>query len=142
MVEFAIAAPILLLLLFVTLEVTHFIVEYSTLNDAVRNAARYVAGAALEGTSGVIVQGSAWSALAAQGQNLAVYGNVSGSGATRLPSLSIANIVVTEDTVNNNITVTATYGYISIFGGSIPTFYGGTIATNWTLSIATTMRAI
>jgi Flp pilus assembly protein TadG len=142
MVEFAVTAPVLLLLLFVTVELGHFITEYSTLNDAVRNAARYVAGSALQGTTGLLSQGSAWSAIVAQGKNLAVFGNVSGSGTALLPSLTVAEIMVTEDTVNSNITVAAAYPYDSLFGASLPNFFGGSIATNWVLSISTTMKAI
>jgi hypothetical protein len=116
--------------------------QYSTLNDSVRDAARYVSGAALDGTDGLLLQGSAWSTLAAQGKNLAVFGNVAGSGTALLPSLAIGQITVTEDTVNNNITVTAAYPYQSLFGASMPNFMGGTIATTFTLSISTTMRAL
>ena len=141
MVEFAISAPVVLLLLFATVELSHFIIAYSTLNDAVRDAARYVAGAALQGTSDLIVQGNAWSTLVTQGKNLAVFGTVSATGSPLLPSLSVANITVTEDIVNNNITVLASYPYQSLFGGSMPNFFGGSIATNFTLSISTTMRA-
>ena len=54
MVEFAISAPVLLLLMFGSFEFGHFLIQYSTLNDAVRNASRYVAGAALDGTRPVI----------------------------------------------------------------------------------------
>lgn len=142
MVEFTISAPVLLLLLFGTVEFGHFLTEYSTLNDAVRDAARYVAGSALNGTDGLLKQGAAWTSLQQEGQNLAVFGNKAGSGAPLLPSLAVGQITVTEDTVNNNIAVAAAYPYQSLFGANIPTFMGGSIATNLTLSISTTMRAL
>jgi Flp pilus assembly protein TadG len=142
MVEFAFCLPLLLLLLFATAEFGHFMTQYSTLNDSVRDAARYVAGAALEGTDGLLLRGGAWNTLVTQGQNLAVYGNVGGSGTALLPSLSVAQITVTEDTVNNNITVAAAYPYQSFFGASMPNFMGGSIGTNFTLSISTSMRAL
>jgi Flp pilus assembly protein TadG len=143
MVEFVLCSPILLLLLFGTVEFGHFLIQYSTLNDAVRDASRYVAGAALNGTDGLLKTGGAWGSLQLEGQNLAVFGNKAGTGtAPLLPSLAIGQITVSEDTANNNITVAAAYPYQSLFGGSMPNFMGGSIATNFTLSISTTMRAL
>jgi Flp pilus assembly protein TadG len=143
MVELVMTAPILLLLLFGTAVFGEWLIQYSILNDAVRDAARYVAGAASNGTDGTLIQGAAWTTLVNQGKNLAVYGNVNGIGTPRLPGLTVANIGVAEDTANFNITVSTTgYTYQSLFGASMPSFSGGTIATNFTLSISTTMRAL
>jgi Flp pilus assembly protein TadG len=141
MVEFAITAP-MLLLLFVTVVFGEFLIDYSILNDGVRNAARYVATAAPNGTDGTLITGGAWTTLEGQGQNLAVYGNVNGTGAPLLPGLTIGEITVTEDTANLNITVSAAYPYQSLFGTSMPDFLGGTIGPIFTLSISTTMRAL
>jgi Flp pilus assembly protein TadG len=142
MVEFALSVPVLLLLVFGTFEFGHFLIEYSALNDAVNNAARYVAGAASAGTDGLLVTGGAWGTLATQGQNLAVFGNIAGNGAAVLPGLDVGQITVTEDTANNNVTVAAAYPYESLFGAAIPTFMGGSISTTYTLAISTTMRAL
>ena len=152
MVEFVVTAPMLLLLLFGTVVFGEFLINYSTLNDGVRNAARYVAGAASNGTDGTLVTGSTWSTLATQGQNLAVYGNVNGNakGAQPLlPGLNVGEITVTPVPADPNtvpsynvITVSASYPYQSLFGASMPDFFGGTIATNFTLSISTTMSAL
>jgi Flp pilus assembly protein TadG len=146
MVEFVVTAPMLLLLLFGTVVFGEFLINYSTLNDGVRNAARYVAGAASNGTDGTIVTGSTWSTLAAQGKNLAVYGNVNGTGTRLLAGLTVGEITVTPVPADpktvpsyNEITVSASYPYQSLFGASMPDFFGGTIATNFTLSISTTM---
>ena len=142
MVEFVITAPVLLLLMFASVEFGQFMIEYSTLSDAVRDAARYVAGGALNGTDGLLKTGAAWNTLVGQGQNLAVYGAVAGGATALLPGLTTAEVTVAEDTTTNNITVTATYPYNSLFGASMPNFLGGSIATNFTLSISTTMRAL
>jgi Flp pilus assembly protein TadG len=142
MVEFVLCSPILLLLLFGTVEFGRFLIQYSTLNDAVRDASRYVAGAALNGTDGLLKTGAAWASLQQEGQYLAVFGNKAGTGTALLPSLAVGQITVSEDTANNNITVAAAYPYQSLFGGSMPNFIGGSIATNFTLSISTTMRAL
>jgi Flp pilus assembly protein TadG len=141
-VEFVLAAPVLLLLLFSSVEFGHYLIEYSILNNAVRDATRYVAGQALSGQSGVLLQGSDWSTLAAQGRNLAAYGNVAGAGTALLPSLTVSQIAVTEDVTNNNVGITATYAYQSLFGATMPDFMGGGVATNFTLTISTVMRAL
>ena len=142
MVEFALSVPVLLLLMFATFEFGHFLIQYSTLNDAVRNASRYVAGKALEGTTDTLVTGATWSSLVTQGTNLAVFGNIAGTGAAVLPSLNAANITVTQDLVDRYITVTAAYPYQSLFGAAIPTFMGRSISTTFTLNISVTMSAL
>jgi Flp pilus assembly protein TadG len=151
MVEFVVTAPMLLLLLFGTVVFGEFLIDYSTLNDGVRNAARYLAGAAPNGTDGTLITGTAWSTLADQARNLAVYGNVNGDvngTGPLLPGLTVAEITVTPVPANlpanpyNEIIVSAAYPYQSLFGASMPNFFGGTIATNFTLSISTTMIAL
>ena len=142
MVEFAISVPVLLLLMFGTFEFGHFMIQYSTLNDAVRNASRYVAGSGMDGTTGNLKTGANWSSLVTQGQNLAVFGNIAGTPPAVLPSLSTGNITVTADAVDN-IKVAATYPYQPLFGTVIPTFVGGGgISTAFTLNISVTMRAL
>jgi Flp pilus assembly protein TadG len=141
-VEFAISVPVILLLMFGSVEFGNMMINYSTLNDAVRDAARYVAGAALQGTADAMVTGAQWNTIATQGQNLAVFGNIAGTGSPLLPSLAVAQITVTEDLVNRNITVAAAYPYQALFGAAIPTFRGGSISTAYTLNISTTMRAL
>src|SRR5260370_7888222 len=98
MVEFVVTAPMLLLLLFGTVVFGEFLIYYSTLNDPVRNAARYVAGAASNGTDGTLVTGSTWSTLAAQAQNLALHANVNGNVTAAdplFPVLTRASITLT-----------------------------------------------
>ncbi len=142
MVELVLTAPVLLLLMFATVEFSRMMIHYSAINDGVRGAARYVAGKALEGTNGQLVQGATWTTLVTQGKNMAVYGNVAGSGAPILPNLTVAQINVTANAASNNVTVVSTYPYQAVFPGSIPTFFGGSISTVFTLSISTTMRAL
>ncbi len=143
MVEFALSVPVLLLLMFASFEFGHFLIQYSTLNDTVRNASRYVAGKALGGTTDTLVTGAAWSSLVTQGTNLAVYGNIAGTGTPVLPSLNAANVItVTPDSVDRYITVTAAYPYQSLFGAAIPTFMGGSLSTTFTLNISVTMSAL
>jgi Flp pilus assembly protein TadG len=147
MVELVLTAPILLLLLFGTVIFGEWLIQYSILNDAVRDAARYVAAKASNGSDGTLIQGNAWTTLQGQGQNLAVYGNVNGNVGGNfppvLPGLTAGNIIVGQDPATLTITVSTTgYTYQSLFGASMPSFLGGTIATNFTLGISTTMRAL
>jgi Flp pilus assembly protein TadG len=143
MVEFALSVPVLLLLMFGTFEFGHFLIQYSTLNDAVRNAARYVAGKAWSGTTGDLATGADWSSLVTQGTNLAVFGNIAGSGSSPvLPALNGTNIIMSEDTTAMTIKVWAIYPYQPLFGTVIPTFMGGSISTTMTLNISVTMSAL
>jgi Flp pilus assembly protein TadG len=140
LVEFAVSVPLLLLLLFGGVEFTHFIMSYSILNDAVRDSARYIAGNALAGQSGVVALNST---LIAAGQNLVVYGNVGGTGTSLLPALTTGQVTITADVANNNINVSAAYPYQALFAGTLPTFgFGNPLSTALTLNISTTMKAL
>ncbi len=79
MVEFAISAPVILLLMFGTFEFGRLMTQYSALNDGVRNAARYMSGKALSGSGGGMLTGTQWSTLVTEGTNLAVFGNIVGT---------------------------------------------------------------
>jgi len=142
LVEFAIAAPILLFLTFGSFEFSHYLLQYSRLNDAVNNGASWLATQALQGSDGVLATGSAWSTLVTQTQNMVVYGNAAGTGTPVLPSLTKGEVTVSEATSANTVTVSVAYPYISLFGGAIPTFTGSSISTTYTLSITATMEAI
>jgi Flp pilus assembly protein TadG len=145
MVEFAISVPVILLLMFGSFEFGHLMTAYSTLNDGVRDAARYVAGAALVNTAGAgdMASGATWTNLQTQGKNLAIYGNIAGTGSPILEKLDVGTtITVSDDTVAKTITVAATYPYVPLFGSAIPTFMGGSLSTAYTLTISTTMRAL
>jgi Flp pilus assembly protein TadG len=142
MVEFALSAPVLLLLMFGAFEFGHFLIQYSTLNDAVRNASRYVAGSGLDGTTSNLKTGANWTSLVTAGKNLAVFGNTAGTSPAVLPSLNTGHITVTGDALDN-IKVAAAYPYQPLFGAVIPTFMGGGgISTAFTLNISVTMRAL
>ncbi len=142
MVEFVLTAPVLLLLLCATAEFSRMMILYSAIIVGVRGAARFVAGKALEGTNGQLVQGTTWTTLVTQARNMAVFGNAAGTGAAILPGLTVAHINVTGTAATNNITVASTYPYQAMFAGSMPTFFGGSISTAFTLSVSTTMRAL
>lgn len=139
-VEFAIAAPLLLLTLLATAEIGRALVHYDTLSYAVRNAARYVSMNAIDGTTGVV---NLTDATIARARNMAIRANRTGSGALVLPNFQ-ADQVTIVDAGSGNIRVTAVYPYQPMIGAVLPTFGlgPGPIPLTFTMRIAVTMRAI
>ncbi len=138
-VELAIALPVLLLLLTATVEVGRLLSEYDTLTKSVRNAARYLAANALQGTTGVVsITAQVQSATA----NLVVTGNVNGTGSALLPGLVSANVTV-SNLGAGYVSVSAAYTYLPILGARLPTFGNGPpIALGFPLNATTVMRAL
>lgn len=117
-VEFAIAAPMLLLLLLATAELGRMLSQYDTLNKAVRDGARYLAGNALAGTTGVVV---ITPTLQTATVNLVVTGNTAGTGGALLPGLTASNVTV-SGLASGYVSVAATYSYVPMVGARLPTF--------------------
>jgi Flp pilus assembly protein TadG len=137
-VEAAICLPVLLLLLFAGVELSRAFVQYTVLADASRNAARHVAGAAMQATQRLEIS----STLINEARNLVVYGNQAGTGTAILTGLTPGQITV-ADAGNNNVRVTSTYEYQPLFGARLPTFGNGpTPNSAFTMNIAITMRAL
>jgi Flp pilus assembly protein TadG len=139
-VEFVLTAPLLLLLLFASAEIGRAFVQYATLSYSIRDTARFVSEHAIRDTTGVV---DLTGAVTTQARNLAVYGNIAGTGNARLPYYQTSQVVVIN-AGNNNIRVTATYPYQSMLGPVLPTFGTGTgpISQTFNMQIAVTMRAI
>jgi Flp pilus assembly protein TadG len=139
-VEATIALPLLLLLMFATAEFGRAFVQYTTLANSVRNAARHVAGRALLGTTQTVFISPA---LLAEARNLAVYGNEAGSGSPRLPGFSTGQVTV-SDAGENNVLITAVYPYQPVFGPRLPTpvVSGAPVSTAFNMRIDVTMRAL
>ncbi len=139
MVEFAIALPVLLLLMLATAELGRMLSQYNTLTQAVRDGVRYAASAAVVGSTGVIYVTPAVQSSVA---NLVATGTVDGSGAPLLPGLTAADVTVT-DAGNDYVSVTASYPYEPMVGATLPTFgLGSPIPLNVTLTAASLMRAL
>jgi len=139
-VEFAITAPLLILVMLATAEVGRAFVHYDTLSYSIRNSARFVTEHAINGTTGVI---DISAPVIVQARNLAVFGNIAGTGRAKLPNYQTSQVAVTN-AGNDNIRVTATYPYQSMLGAVLPTFGlgSGSIPLTFNLRIAVTMRAI
>ena len=139
-VEFVITAPLLLFLLLAGAELGRAFIHYATLSYSVRQSARFVSENAITGTTGVV----AISALTvARARNLAIYGNIQGTGAPQLPSYAPGHVQVVN-AGGDNIRVTATYPYQPMVGPVLPSFGLGSGSTPlaFNMQIAVTMRAI
>ena len=136
-VEFVVTAPFILLLLLAGAELGRAFVQYGVLAQSVRNAARFVSEHAINGTTGRIgLSGT----VVTQATNLAVYGNVAGSGNAKLEGCCNVTVI---DAGSDNIRVTATYPYVPMIGAVLPGFgFGGGIPLEFSMRIAVTMRAI
>src|SRR5690242_13040211 len=91
MVEFTIAAPLLLFLLYAIGELGNVLYQYAQLADAARNADRYLIAHAITDSSGVVSISSSFSTAT---KNLAVYGNTGGTGNPLLPGLAVGQVTV------------------------------------------------
>jgi Flp pilus assembly protein TadG len=139
MVEFTITVPILLILIMGVAEFGRAFWQYNTLTKSVEDGARYVAGRALMGSTGVV---SISGALQTEGRNLVVYGNTLGAGGAILPGLNTSQVTVANAGLGN-ISVSVSYPYTPLFGLVPGFFYGpGANATGRTLQTAVTMRAL
>lgn len=142
MVELALCAPLLLLLLYAIAEFGNMLYEYALLADAARNADRYLATKTITDSTGVPNISSAVGAT----QNLVVYGTTTASGSPLLPGLTTGQVTVAtqaDASGATDVTVSVAYPYQSLFGGSIPAFVtGGTVNTALTLNVFTSMRPL
>lgn len=138
-VEFAISAPLLCLLVVAVAEVGRAFVHHTILSYCVRDAVRFVTENAINGTTGVVVLTAATTTAA---RNLAVYGNVAGNGAPRLPAFAPGQVTVAS-VGNDNIRIVATYPYQPMIGAQLPGFgFGPPTPLVFNMQIAVTMRAI
>ena len=138
-VEFVICAPLLLLLLLGCAELGRAFIHYTTLSYTIRDSARFVTLNALNGTTGVV---QLTTTTITRARNLAVYGNVGGTGAPRLPNYQVNHVAV-QNVGGSNIRVTATYPYQPMLGPVLPGFgQGGAVPLNFSMVVAATMRAI
>lgn len=138
-IEFAISAPVLLLLMLATAEVGRMLVQYNTLNKAVRDGARYAVREAASGSTGTV---AITTAVRNNTRNLVVTGNMAGTGAPLLRGLIVDNVAVT-DAGAGFVSVSATYTYQPMLGAALPTFGSrGAINTNVPLTATVVMRAL
>ena len=78
-----------------------------------------------------------------EARNLAVYGNVLGTGSPKLPNFQATQLQI-ENTGGGNVRITATYPYQPMLGSAMPTFgFGsGSVGLAFNMQTAVTLRAI
>lgn len=141
MVEFAIALPLLLLLLLGVAEFGRMLFHYNGLLQASRDAARYAAGQAWNATLGKVDLNAD---LQAATRNVAVYGvpkTTAGFSAV-VPALNTGHVTVQQAPGDNRyIQVSIAYPFQPVLG-VLPTFYGDDIPLSITLNASVVMRAL
>jgi Flp pilus assembly protein TadG len=138
-VEFTVALPFLLFLMLATAEFGRILSEYNTLTKSVRDATRYLASNAAQGTTGIV---SITSQVQTQTTNLVVTGNINGSGSALLAGLSASNVTV-SDAGSGYVSVSVTYTYVPMIGATLPTFgFTSPISLSIPLKAAVIMRSL
>jgi Flp pilus assembly protein TadG len=117
LVEFALVLPFLLLCCLGVIEIGRAYYTYNILAKAVRDGARFASADSISWT------GTMPASTITNTQNVVVYGNVTGSGTKKLPSLLTSQVTVTPSTITPSehyVNVTVTYPYSPVFGMIIP----------------------
>lgn len=159
MVEFAIGAPILLLLLLAIGEFGRMLSHYSILQQASRDAAGYAAKNALYRGIDVldlakVVEGSnpprtvlaASKSLAVFGLAKPVIGGCGGKNQPKcdsptLPGLSESNVSIVA-VGGDHVSVTIRYVFVPVIGNALPGLFGNATPLNIELVATTVMRAL
>jgi hypothetical protein len=140
MVEFAIALPLLLLLLLGIAEFGRLLYHYNSLLQASRDAGRFAAGKAWNATLGQIELNSE---LQSEVKNVAVYGlaaNPSGYPPV-VPGLTAAEVQVSA-VGTDHVQVSISYNFRPTIGSELPTFFGDPIPLGIALTSTVIMRAL
>lgn len=140
MVEFAIALPLLLLLLFGIAEFGRMLFQYNSLLQAGRDAGRYAASEAWNATLGrVELSGE----LQTRVKNVAVYGvpSVQTGAATAVPGLTTGQVQVSA-LGTDHVQVSINYTFQPVIGTVLPSFTGDSVPLNVLLTSSVVMRAL
>jgi len=145
MVEFAIALPLLLLLLLGIAEFGRMLYQYNSLLQASRDAGRFVAGKAWNDTLGQVVLSSD---LQTEAKNLAVYGlpndpgcDVEVAGCAVVTGLNPADVQVTSVGAEH-VQVSISFTFRPVIGTGLPALIGDAIPLNFLLVATTVMRGL
>lgn len=139
MVEFAIGAPLLLLLLLGIGEFGRLLSQYNQLLQGSRDAARYVASHAMNATLGQI---QLTTALQDTAKNLLVYSSPTAGSTPIVPGLGAGQVQVSA-VGSEHIQVSVTYSFQPVVGNVLlPGIFGKGAALNIPLTATTVMRAL
>ncbi|WP_274033370.1 TadE/TadG family type IV pilus assembly protein [Vibrio parahaemolyticus] len=109
-VEFILVLPVLLMLSVLVIDVCRAFIQYTEVNKALQNGARY----AVVDTYGTLDFDSI--ADETNIKNVVVYGTPSASSTPIIDYIAVGDIVITPPTATNKmVTLSATYNYVPIF---------------------------
>ncbi|HHX8438865.1 TadE/TadG family type IV pilus assembly protein [Vibrio diabolicus] len=109
-VEFILVLPVLLMLSVLVIDVCRAFIQYTEVNKALQNGARY----AVVDTYGTLDFDSI--ADETNIKNVVVYGTPSASSTPIIDYIAVEDIVITPPTsTNKTVTLSATYNYVPIF---------------------------
>jgi Flp pilus assembly protein TadG len=135
-VEFAILLPLLLLLVVMVAEFGILFYRLNAVTKSVQIAARYL--------SDVSVNNANTATDKTNARNLAVYGNIAGTGTPILPGFSAANIVITNPIPQHVKAEVTNYQSSLILGNSLNALMqmvtGGSSPSIMTLQASSVMR--
>ena len=140
MVELALTLPLLVLLMLTFAEFGRMLFQYNSMEQASRDAGRYVASQAWNSTLGTVQLSTA---LIAQTRNVAVYGvpaNPNGYPAAA-PGLTTGNVTVSA-VGTNHVRVSIAYTFVPALGSAIPALYGSSVPLGLLLTSTVVMRAL
>ena len=140
MVELALTLPLLVLLMLTFAEFGRMLFQYNSMEQASRDAGRYVASQAWNSTLGTVQLSTA---LIAQTRNVAVYGvpaNPNGYPAAA-PGLTTGNVTVSA-VGTDHVRVSIAYNFVPVIGSSIPALFGSSVPLGLLLTSTVVMRAL
>lgn len=138
-VETVIVLPILLLLFLATAEIGRAMMQYNTLAKSVRDGSRYLATHALDDFTTLIDITPAKETAA---KNLALFGNIAGSGSTLLPNYTVTHLSL-DVPDDEHVTLIANYPYQPMLFNTLPLFgFGTDISVQFTMQTSVTMRVL
>lgn len=139
MVEFAIALPLLLMLLLAIAEFGRMLYQYNNLLQANRDAVRYLAGKAWNSNLGRVEIDPV---LEARTKNLAVYGLPAvRPGNEVVPGLTPGDVLVSV-VGTEHVQVRISYVFRPVIGNGLPALLGNAIPLNFPLVATTVMRGL
>ena len=134
-------APFVLFLLLGGAEVGRAFIHYATLTYSVRDSARFVSENSINGTTGVV---ASHGTTVTRARNLAVYGNIEGTGKPELPNFQTSQVQVVERRQRQH----PGHGDLSVPADArrrscrTSASASGSIPLTFNMQVAVTMRAI
>ncbi|HGY9614284.1 TadE/TadG family type IV pilus assembly protein [Vibrio harveyi] len=130
-IEFIIALPVLLMLTVLVIDVCRAFIQYTEVNKALQNGARY----AVVDTYGTLTFDSIADETSIK--NVVVYGSPTAGTTPIIDHIAVGDITITQPTqANKEVTLSATYNYVPIFS-TVP-FSSQTL--QFSIAATTTMR--